>query len=64
MPNYYQGALIVGSEGMINMTTTDLQLMNAGTGGRWQRHAPDGKFFKVEEEGDRFEWVEGGAASV
>jgi predicted dehydrogenase len=64
VPNYYQGALIVGSEGMINMTTTDLQLMNASTGGRWQRHAPDGKFFKVEAEGNRFEWVEGGASQA
>jgi UDP-N-acetyl-2-amino-2-deoxyglucuronate dehydrogenase len=64
VPNYYQGALIVGSEGMINMTTEDLQLMNADTGGRWERHAPDGKFFKVEEKGKRFEWEEGGAAQA
>ncbi|MCC6168973.1 MAG: Gfo/Idh/MocA family oxidoreductase [Caldilineaceae bacterium] len=64
VPNYYQGALIVGSEGMINMTTNNLQLMNRGTGGQWQLHQPDGKFFKVEEQGDRFEWLEGGAAQA
>ena len=49
---------------MINMTTNDLQLLNADTGGKWQLHAPDGKFFKVAEEGDRFEWLEGGAGQA
>ena len=43
----YQGALIYGSAGMINMTTNDLQLLNQDTGGRWALHEPDGKFFKV-----------------
>jgi predicted dehydrogenase len=64
VPNYYQGAMIYGTQGMINMTTNDVQLLNASTGGAWQRHAPDGKFFKVAEEGDRFEWLEGGAAQA
>ena len=64
VPNYYQGALIYGTQGMINMTTNDLQLLNADTGGKWQTHAPDGKFFKVAEEGDRFEWLEGGAGQA
>jgi predicted dehydrogenase len=64
VPNYYQGALIVGSQGMINMTTNDLQLMSASTGGQWQRYAPDGKFYKVAEQGDRFEWLEAGAAQA
>lgn len=64
VPNYYQGALIVGSEGMIDMTTNNLRLMNSGTGGQWQLHQPDGKFFKVKEQGDRFEWLEGGAAQA
>ncbi len=64
VPNYYQGALIYGTQGMINMTTNDLQLLNADTGGKWQLHAPDGKFFKVAEEGDRFEWLEGGAGQA
>ncbi|HRJ40714.1 MAG: Gfo/Idh/MocA family oxidoreductase [Caldilineaceae bacterium] len=64
IPNYFQGALIFGTAGMINMTTEDMQLMNASTGGQWQRHAPDGKFFKVEEQGSRFEWLEGGAAQA
>jgi UDP-N-acetyl-2-amino-2-deoxyglucuronate dehydrogenase len=60
----YQGARIYGSDGMINMTTNDLQLLNQDTGGRWETHAPDGKFFKVQERGDRFEWEEGGAAQA
>jgi UDP-N-acetyl-2-amino-2-deoxyglucuronate dehydrogenase len=60
----YQGALIYGSEGMINMTTEQLQLLNKDTGGRWELHEPDGKFFKVKELGDRFEWREGGASQA
>jgi UDP-N-acetyl-2-amino-2-deoxyglucuronate dehydrogenase len=64
VPNYFQGAQIYGSQGMISLTTNDLNLMNESTGGRWQHHAPDGKFFKVAEQGDRFEWLEGGAAQA
>ena len=64
VPNYYQGALIYGSKGMINLSTSNLQLLNESTGGRWQLHEPDGKFFKVAEHGDRFEWLEGGAAQA
>ncbi len=64
VPNYYQGAWIFGSEGMINMTTNDLQLMSQATAGKWERHQPDGKFFKVAEHGDRFEWLEGGAGQA
>lgn len=63
-PIIYQGAQIYGSEGAINLTTSNLQLMNAETKGQWVLHEPDGKFFKVAEQGDRFEWVEGGAAQV
>lgn len=63
-PSIYQGAHIYGSEGMINLTTNDLQLLNADTGGRWETHVPDGKFFTVEERGNRFEWEEGGAAQA
>lgn len=63
-PLVYQGAHIYGSAGMINMTTNDLQLLNQDTGGRWDLRAPDGKFFKVAEQGDRFEWLEGGAGQA
>ncbi len=62
--NYYQGAMIYGTKGMINITTNSLQLLNESTGGRWQLHEPDGKFFKVADQGDRFEWLEGGAAQA
>ena len=64
VPNYYQGAMIYGTQGMINMTTENLQLLNESTGGKWQLHEPDGKFFKVQEQGNRFEWLEGGAAQA
>lgn len=64
VPNYYQGALIFGSQGMINLTTEHLQIMNQGTGGRWETHTPDGKFFTVSEKGSRFEWEEGAAAQA
>lgn len=64
VPNYYQGAMIYGSMGMINLTTEDLQIMNAETGGQWQRHVPDGRFFTVAEKDKRFEWEEGAAAQA
>jgi predicted dehydrogenase len=60
----YQGALIYGSEGMINLTTYNLQLLNRATGGSWQLHEPDGAFYKVAELGDEFEWREAGAAQA
>lgn len=63
-PVVYQGARIYGSAGQIDMSTNDLQLLNADTGGKWERHVPDGKFYTVAEQGDRFEWLEGGAAQA
>jgi len=59
----YQGARIYGSDGMINMTTEELHLLNKDTAG-WKTYRPDGKFFKVAEQGQRFEWLEGGAAQA
>ena len=64
VPNYFQGALIFGSDGMISLTTENLQLMNADTAGKWELHQPDGEFFKLKEQGSRFEWVEGGAGQA
>jgi UDP-N-acetyl-2-amino-2-deoxyglucuronate dehydrogenase len=63
-PAYYQGAMIYGTEGQINLTTEELQLLNAETRGAWQTHRPDGRFFKLEAEGEEFEWREGGAAQA
>ena len=63
-PMVYQGALIYGSDGMINMTTMNLQLLNRETGGKWELHEPDGQFYRVAELGDRFEWQEAGAAQA
>jgi predicted dehydrogenase len=61
VPNWYQGAQIWGTEGMMDMTTESLKLMNATTGG-WKEHRPDGRFFRADAP--RFEWVEGGAAQA
>ena len=64
VPNYYQGAQIFGSDGMISLTTESLQILNADSGGRWEKRVPNGKFYTVEELGNRFEWMEGGAAQA
>lgn len=64
VPNHFQGAKIFGSDGMIDMTTEQLLLMNASTGGKWQLHEPDGKFFTLAEKGKRFEWDEGAAGQA
>lgn len=64
VPNYYQGAKIFGSDGMIDLNTEQLLLLNKETGGKWQLHEPDGKFFTLKERGSRFEWDEGGAAQA
>ncbi len=64
VPNHYQGAQIYGSDGMISITTESLQILNAKSGGRWEEHVPDGKFYSVEELGSRFEWQEGAAAQA
>lgn len=64
LPIIFQGARIYGTEGMIDLTTQDLQLLNHETGGKWERHVPDGKFYTVAEQGNSFEWLEGGAAQA
>ena len=63
-PTVYQGALIYGTEGMINLTTHNLQLLNRDTGGIWKRYEPDGKFHKLADLGEAFEWYEAGAAQA
>jgi predicted dehydrogenase len=63
-PTVYQGALIFGTEGMINLTTRGLQLLNRDTGGVWKLYEPDGAFYKVADLGDDFEWYEAGAAQA
>lgn len=63
-PTVYQGAFITGSTGMIGLTTSDLQLLNADTGGRWELHTPPGRFGQPAELGEAFEWVEAGAAQA
>ncbi len=63
-PVVYQGAHIYGSEGMIDLSTTELRLLNGSAGGDWQVHRPDGAFYRLDEQGRRFEWLEGSAAQV
>lgn len=64
LPSYYQGARIYGTEGMIDLTTEDLKLLNRDTKGEWERHVPDGRFYTLAEQGSRFEWLEGAAAQA
>ena len=63
-PTVYQGALVYGTDGMINLTTRNLLLLNRETGGTWEEHEPDGKFHTVADHGDRFEWYEAPAAQM
>lgn len=63
-PVVYQGAHIYGSQGMIDFDTSELRLLNKDTGGSWKPYRPDGKFYRVDEQGSRFEWVEGGTAQA
>ena len=59
---YDQGGVIYGSDGVIELLSTNLRLMNSGTGGRWEHRAPDGKFFKSDEE--QFVTREGNSAQA
>jgi predicted dehydrogenase len=63
-PSFFQGAQIFGSDGQINLTTEEVQLLNAETQGAWRSQRPDGRFFTVAAEGEDFEWLEGGAAQA
>ncbi len=60
-PEYGFGARIYGSDGMIEITVTDLKIMNGKTGG-WREHRPDGDHFKYGE--DNFEIIEAGIAQA
>jgi predicted dehydrogenase len=63
-PTVYQGALIYGTDGMITLTTRNLQVMSRATGGRWELHEPDGQFHTLADHGDDFEWFEAPAAQM
>jgi UDP-N-acetyl-2-amino-2-deoxyglucuronate dehydrogenase len=60
----FQGAHIYGSDGMLDLTTEGLRLLNGETGGTWRTHQPDGRFFRLADTGDRFEWREGAAGQA
>ena len=62
--SWYQGAHIYGSDGMINLDTLRLNLMNKDTNGQWKTYAPDGQFHTLAEDEQRFEWDEGAAAQA
>ncbi len=63
-PLMFQGAHIYGTDGMIELTVGSLRLLNRETGGAWQTHRPDGRFFSPAALGEAFEWREGGAAQA
>ena len=60
-PEYGFGARIYGSDGMIEITVTDLKIMNGKAAG-WQEHRPDGAHLKYGE--DNFEVIEAGIAQA
>ena len=60
-PEHGFGARIYGSDGMIEITVTDLKIMNGKTGG-WHHRTPDGDHVKYGE--DNFEVVEAGIAQA
>jgi predicted dehydrogenase len=59
-----QGGRIHGHEGMMILNPEEVHVLNQSTGGQWQVHRPDGRFFKLAEEGHRFEWHEGYTAQM
>ena len=61
-PLKYQGALISGTEGMIDLKTDGLRLLNESTGGAWKLMRPDGRFFKSGER--ELDYLEAGAAQA
>jgi len=52
----YQGARIYGSNGMLDLLPEQLRILSPDTGGRWDTHSPDGRFFKRDVP--QFEYVE------
>ena len=60
----YQGATIYGSDGMINLTTDSVQLLNGESKGRWQLHEPDGVHRARAEHPDDFEMAESSAGQA
>src|SRR5262245_45993412 len=63
-PTLFQGAHIYGTDGLINLTTEEVQILSAETGGAWRSHRPDGRFFTLAGEGANFEWREGAAGQA
>ena len=63
-PILFQGAQIFGTDGQINLTTEEVQILNAETGGSWRSHRPDGRFFTLAAAGETFEWREGAAGQA
>ena len=59
--SWYQGAKVYGSEGMIHVTTTELQILNSSTSG-WQKHVPEPQYAEMSER--QFEYLEAGSAQA
>lgn len=58
---WYQGAKIYGSDGMIHVTTTDLDLMNGSTNG-WEHHRPEPEHVEFGER--QWEYLEAGTSQA
>ena len=61
-PEYYQGCMVYGSEGTIDLQTSYYGLLSRQTGGAMERRAPNGRFFDADH--DAFEWHEGPASQA
>ena len=60
-PEHGFGARIYGSDGMIEMTVSDVKVMNGKTGS-WRQHRPDGNFVKYVDV--KSELLEAGVAQA
>lgn len=61
--SYHQGGIVYGSDGIIELLSTSLRLMNKDTAGKWEHHSPSGKFFNSDSI-DNFVTAEGNTAQA
>jgi predicted dehydrogenase len=61
--SYHQGGIVYGSDGIIELLSTSLRIMNKDTAGKWEHHSPSGKFFNSDSI-DNFVTAEGNTAQA
>ena len=60
--DFYQGGMIYGSDGMIDLFAEHLRLFNGDTNGQWKDRTPESRYSKPGESW--YEYIEGGAAQA